>query len=153
MAVKVGDMAPDFTLTSQTGESVSLKDFQGKKSVVLYFYPKDDTPGCTAEACGFRDSYQVFKDAGAEVIGISSDSTQSHQQFVKKYNLPFILLSDTGNKVRQLYGVPAALWILPGRVTYIIDKDGVVRHLFDSMLEFQRHVDEALTTLKTIAVS
>ncbi|MBD2483643.1 MULTISPECIES: peroxiredoxin [Planktothrix] len=153
MAVKVGDMAPDFTLTSQTGESVSLKDFQGKKSVVLYFYPKDDTPGCTAEACGFRDSYQVFKDAGAEVIGISSDSTQSHQQFVKKYNLPFILLSDTGNKVRQLYGVPAALWILPGRVTYIIDKDGVVRHLFDSMLEFQRHVEEALTTLKTIAVS
>lgn len=153
MAVKVGDMAPDFTLTSQTGESVSLKDFQGKKSVVLYFYPKDDTPGCTAEACGFRDSYQVFKDAGAEVIGISSDSTQSHQQFVKKYDLPFILLSDTGNKVRQLYGVPAALWILPGRVTYIIDKDGVVRHLFDSMLEFQRHVEEALTTLKTIAVS
>ena len=79
MAVKVGDMAPDFTLTSQTGESVSLKDFQGKKSVVLYFYPKDDTPGCTAEACAFRDSYQVFKDAGAEVIGISSDTTQSHQ--------------------------------------------------------------------------
>jgi peroxiredoxin Q/BCP len=153
MAVKVGDMAPDFTLTSQTGESVSLKDFQGKKSVVLYFYPKDDTPGCTAEACAFRDSYQVFKDAGAEVIGISSDTTQSHQQFVNKYDLPFILLSDTGNKVRQLYGVPATLWILPGRVTYVIDKDGVVRHLFDSMLEFQRHVEEALTTLKTISVS
>lgn len=153
MAVKVGDMAPDFTLTSQTGESVSLKDFQGKKSVVLYFYPKDDTPGCTAEACAFRDSYQVFKEAGAEVIGISSDTTQSHQQFVNKYDLPFILLSDTGNKVRQLYGVPATLWILPGRVTYVIDKDGVVRHLFDSMLEFQRHVEEALTTLKTISVS
>ncbi len=153
MAVKVGDMAPDFTLTSQTGESVSLKDFQGKKSVVLYFYPKDDTPGCTAEACAFRDSYQVFKDAGAEVIGISSDTTQSHQQFVNKYDLPFILLSDTGNKVRQLYGVPATLWILPGRVTYVIDKDGVVRHLFDSMLEFQRHVEEAVTTLKTISVS
>lgn len=153
MAVKVGDLAPDFTLTSQTGESVSLKDFKGKKSVVLYFYPKDDTPGCTVEACAFRDSYQVFKDAGAEVIGISSDNTQSHQQFVKKYDLPFILLSDTGNKVRQLYGVPATLWILPGRVTYIIDQDGVVRHLFDSMLEFQRHVEEALSTLKTISVS
>ncbi len=153
MAVKVGDLAPDFTLTSQTGESVSLKDFKGKKSVVLYFYPKDDTPGCTVEACAFRDSYQVFKDAGAEVIGISSDNTQSHQQFVKKHNLPFILLSDTGNKVRQLYGVPATLWILPGRVTYIIDQDGVVRHLFDSMLEFQRHVEEALSTLKTISVS
>ena len=153
MAVKVGDMAPDFTLTSQTGESVSLKDFQGKKSVVLYFYPKDDTPGCTKEACAFRDSYQVFKEAGAEVIGISSDTTQSHQQFVKKYDLPFILLSDTENKVRQLYGVPATLWILPGRVTYVIDQEGVVRHLFDSMLEFQRHVEEALTTLKTISVS
>lgn len=153
MAVQVGDMAPDFTLTSQTGESVSLKDFQGKKSVVLYFYPKDDTPGCTAEACAFRDSYQVFKEAGAEVIGISSDTTQSHQQFVKKYDLPFILLSDTENKVRQLYGVPATLWILPGRVTYVIDQEGVVRHLFDSMLEFQRHVEEALTTLKTISVS
>ncbi|MFM6191690.1 MAG: peroxiredoxin [Planktothrix sp.] len=153
MAVQVGDMAPDFTLTSQTGESVSLKDFQGKKSVVLYFYPKDDTPGCTKEACAFRDSYQVFKEAGAEVIGISSDTTQSHQQFVKKYDLPFILLSDTENKVRQLYGVPATLWILPGRVTYVIDQEGVVRHLFDSMLEFQRHVEEALTTLKTISVS
>lgn len=153
MAVKVGDMAPDFTLTSQTGESVSLKDFQGKKSVVLYFYPKDDTPGCTKEACAFRDSYQVFKEAGAEVIGISSDTTQSHQQFVKKYDLPFILLSDTENKVRQLYGVPATLWILPGRVTYVIDQEGVVRHLFDSMLEFQRHVEEALTTLKMISVS
>ncbi|VXD21744.1 Alkyl hydroperoxide reductase/ Thiol specific antioxidant/ Malallergen [Planktothrix serta PCC 8927] len=153
MAVKVGDIAPDFTLTSQTGESVSLKDFQGKKSVVLYFYPKDDTPGCTAEACAFRDSYQVFKDAGAEVIGISSDTAQSHQQFATKYNLPFILLSDTGNKVRQLYGVPATMWVLPGRVTYIIDQDGIVRHLFDSMLEFQRHVEEALTTLKALPIS
>ncbi|WRH68319.1 MAG: peroxiredoxin [Planktothrix sp. GU0601_MAG3] len=153
MAVKIGDRAPDFTLTSQTGESVSIKDFQGKKSVVLYFYPKDDTPGCTAEACAFRDSYQVFTDAGAEVIGISSDTAQSHQQFATKYNLPFILLSDTGNKVRQLYGVPATMWVLPGRVTYVIDTDGVVRHLFDSMLDFSRHVEEALTTLKSIRAS
>lgn len=150
MAVKIGDLAPDFTLTSQTGESVSIKDFRGQKSVVLYFYPKDDTPGCTAEACAFRDSYQVFQDAGAEVIGISSDTAQSHQQFATKYNLPFILLSDSGNKVRQLYGVPATMWVLPGRVTYVIDKDGVVRHLFDSMLDFSRHVEEALTTLKSI---
>ncbi len=153
MAVKVGDIAPDFTLTSQTGESVSLKDFQGKKCVVLYFYPKDDTPGCTAESCAFRDSYQVFKDAGAEVIGISSDTAQSHQQFATKYNLPFILLSDTENKVRQLYGVPATMWVLPGRVTYIIDQDGSVRHLFDSMWEFQRHAEEALTTLKALPIS
>ncbi|MFY7804710.1 MAG: peroxiredoxin [Limnoraphis robusta] len=150
MTVKVGDTAPNFTLTSQTGESVSLGDFLGKTAVVLYFYPKDDTPGCTAEACAFRDSYQVFKDAGAEVIGVSSDSINDHKQFANKYNLPFVLLSDSSNKVRQLYGVPATLWILPGRVTYVIDKQGVVRHIFDSMLDFKAHVDQALQTLKGI---
>ncbi|KKD38148.1 peroxiredoxin [Limnoraphis robusta] len=150
MTVKVGDTAPNFTLTSQTGESVSLGDFRGKTAVVLYFYPKDDTPGCTAEACAFRDSYQVFKDAGAEVIGVSSDSMNDHKQFANKYNLPFVLLSDSSNKVRQLYGVPATLWILPGRVTYVIDKQGVVRHIFDSMLDFKAHVDQAMLTLKAI---
>ncbi|KOR33930.1 MULTISPECIES: peroxiredoxin [Planktothricoides] len=153
MAIKVGDKAPDFTLNSATGEKVSLKDFYGKKSVVLYFYPKDDTPGCTAESCAFRDSYEVFKEAGAEVIGVSGDSQQSHQQFARKYNLPFILLSDSDNKLRQLYGVPATLFILPGRVTYVIDKQGVVRHIFDSMMNFQGHVEEALKTLKVIQAS
>lgn len=150
MAIKVGDKAPDFTLTSATGEKVSLKDFYGKKSVVLYFYPKDDTPGCTAESCAFRDSYEVFKEVGAEVIGVSGDSPESHRQFARKYNLPFILLSDTDNKLRQLYGVPATLFILPGRVTYVIDKEGVVRHIFDSMMNFKGHVEEALKTLKAI---
>lgn len=150
MAIKVGDKAPDFTLNSATGEKVSLKDFYGKKSVVLYFYPKDDTPGCTAESCAFRDSYEVFKEAGAEVIGVSGDSQQSHQQFARKYNLPFILLSDRDNKLRQLYGVPATLFILPGRVTYVIDKQGVVRHIFDSMMNFTGHVEESLKTLKEI---
>jgi thioredoxin-dependent peroxiredoxin len=150
MAIKVGDKAPDFTLNSATGEKVSLKDFYGKKSVVLYFYPKDDTPGCTAESCAFRDSYEVFKEAGAEVIGVSGDSPQSHQQFARKYNLPFILLSDSDNKLRQSYGVPATLFILPGRVTYVIDKQGVVRHIFDSMMNFKGHVEESLKTLKEI---
>lgn len=150
MAIKVGDKAPDFTLTSSTGEQVSLKDFLGQKSVVLYFYPKDDTPGCTAESCAFRDSYEIFKQAGAEVIGVSGDSQQSHQQFASKHNLPFILLSDSGNKLRQLYGVPSTLFILPGRVTYVIDKEGVVRHIFDSMMNFQGHVEEALKTLKNM---
>ena len=150
MPVKVGETAPDFTLPSQTGSPVSLKDFRGKKSVVVYFYPKDDTPGCTAQACAFRDSYEVFSDAGAEVIGISEDSEQSHQQFAAKHNLPFTLLSDAGNKVRQLYGVPATLWILPGRVTYVIDEQGVVQHIFDSMLNFKAHVEEALKTLQAI---
>lgn len=150
MPVKVGDTAPDFTLPSQSGASVSLKDFIGQKTVVLYFYPKDDTPGCTAEACAFRDSYEVFKDAGAEVIGISDDSPASHEQFVTKYKLPFTLLSDTGKQVRKLYGVPSTLGLLPGRVTYVIDKNGVVQHIFNSQFNFKGHVEEALKTLQQL---
>lgn len=151
MAIKIGDLAPDFTLTTQNGESVSLSSFRGKKSVVLYFYPKDDTPGCTAESCAFRDRYQVFQDAGAEVIGISGDSAASHAQFASKHQLPFILVSDANNAVRQKFGVPNTLWVMPGRVTYVIDQEGVVRHVFDSMLDFQAHVDQALKTLTAIA--
>ena len=147
-AVKVGQRAPDFSLTSQSGETVKLSDFLEKKWVVLYFYPKDDTPGCTAESCAFRDSYEIFKDKGAEVIGISSDSTDSHNRFAGKYNLPFILLSDTDNQVRKLFGVPNTLFILPGRVTYVIDTQGVVRHIFDSQLNFAAHVEEALKTIE-----
>ncbi len=150
MKIKVGDKAPEFTLPSQDGTQVSLSDFLGKKNVVVYFYPKDDTPGCTKEACAFRDQYQVFTDVGAEVIGISADSQKSHKEFANKYNLPFTLLCDTSNKVRQLYDVPATLWILPGRVTYVIDKEGIIRHIFDSMLDFDAHVKEALNTLKAI---
>ncbi len=144
MAVQVGDTAPDFTLTSQNGQSVTLKDFLGQKCVVLYFYPKDDTPGCTAESCAFRDSYEDFKNAGAEVIGVSGDSSESHAQFANKYKLPFILLSDAGNKLRKLYGVPSTLGLLPGRVTYIIDKQGIVQYIFNSQLNFKGHVEESL---------
>nr|ADN15177.1 Peroxiredoxin [Gloeothece verrucosa PCC 7822] len=150
MALKVGDRAPDFTLPSQSGEKVSLSDFLGKKAVVVYFYPKDDTPGCTAESCAFRDSYEVFKQAGAEVIGISGDSPQSHQSFASKYKLPFILLSDTNNQVRKLFGVPATLFILPGRVTYVIDQEGIVKHIFDSAFDFKAHVSESLKTLEAV---
>ncbi|PIG92950.1 peroxiredoxin [Gloeocapsopsis sp. IPPAS B-1203] len=149
MAVKVGDTAPDFTLPSQSGTAVKLSDFQGK-SVVLYFYPKDDTPGCTKESCAFRDQYEVFQNAGAEVIGVSADSPDSHQRFAAKYQLPFTLLSDAGNQVRKLYGVPATLGLLPGRVTYVIDQQGVVQHIFNSQFNFQGHVDEALKTLQQI---
>ncbi len=149
--LKEGDTAPDFTLSSQSGQTVSLKEFLGKKAVVVYFYPKDDTPGCTTESCAFRDSYQVFQDAGAEVIGISADSTASHSSFATKHQLPFILLSDTGNQVRKLFGVPSTLGLLPGRVTYVIDKQGVVRKIFNSQLNFKGHVDEALNTLKEIS--
>lgn len=148
-AIKVGDRVPVFSLPSQTGTTVNISDLLGKKSLVIYFYPKDDTPGCTAESCAFRDSYEVFTDAGAEVIGISADSPQSHQQFAQKYNLPFTLLSDSDNRVRKLFGVPATLFVLPGRVTYIIDKEGIVRHIFDSMLDFKAHVTESLNTIKS----
>jgi len=150
MAVKVGDIAPDFTLPAQNGSTVSLKDFRGQKVVVLYFYPKDDTPGCTAESCAFRDQYEVFKSAGAEVIGVSGDSSESHQKFAAKYNLPFTLLSDKGDKVRKEYGATAAFGLFPGRVTYVIDQQGVVQYVFDSMLNFQGHVTEALKTLQTL---
>ncbi|ALF54276.1 alkyl hydroperoxide reductase [Nostoc piscinale CENA21] len=151
MAVKVGDIAPDFNLPAQNGATVSLKDFRGQKAVVLYFYPKDDTPGCTAESCAFRDQYEVFKDAGAEVIGVSGDSSESHQRFAAKYNLPFVLLSDKGDQVRKQYGATAAFGLFPGRVTYVIDQQGVVQYVFDSMLNFQGHVTEALKTLQTLS--
>ncbi|MBE9206726.1 peroxiredoxin [Nostoc sp. LEGE 06077] len=151
MAVKVGDIAPDFTLPAQNGATVSLKDYRGQKAVVLYFYPKDDTPGCTAESCAFRDQYEVFKDAGAEVIGVSGDSSESHQKFAAKYNLPFVLLSDKGDQVRKQYGATAAFGLFPGRVTYVIDQQGVVQYVFDSMLNFQGHVTEALKTLQTLS--
>ncbi len=151
MKAQVGKTAPPFTLRSLTGEEISLSDFIGKKPVVVYFYPKDDTRICTAQACSFRDNYEDFKKAGAEVIGISSDSSDSHQQFASKYKLPFILLSDEDGKIRKLYGVPTTLGLIPGRVTYIIDKAGIVRHIFSSQFDAQKHILEALKVLGDIA--
>ena len=148
--IKVGDRAPDFTVKNQRGEPVSLKDYLGKKAVVLYFYPKDNSPGCTKEACKFRDSYEDFKDAGAEVIGVSPQSVESHSIFSTSFNLPFSLLSDEDGRVRSLFGVPSSLGLIPGRVTYVIDKDGIVRHLFSSQLDPERHVEEALQILKSL---
>jgi peroxiredoxin Q/BCP len=147
-AVKVGDRAPDFSLPDAGGRAVALGDFRGKRPVVLYFYPKDDTPGCTKEACTFRDQYEDFKAVGAEVIGVSSDSPESHQKFASKYSLPFTLLSDRGGKVRKLYGVPATLGLIPGRVTFVIDTSGVVRHVFNSQAQAAKHVEESLSTLR-----
>jgi peroxiredoxin Q/BCP len=150
VAVKVGDKAPDFTLPSQLGDNVTLSEYFGKKNVVLYFYPKDETRGCTREACEFRDQYDVFTDLGAEVIGVSAQSVESHKSFATHYGLPFILLSDEKNGVRKLYGVPSSMGILPGRVTYIIDKKGVVRHIFNSQLQPEKHIEEALRILKEL---
>src|SRR5665648_271287 len=150
LTVKVGDKAPDFTLPSQMGDNVTLSEFIGKKNVVLYFYPKDETPGCIKEAYSCRDNYQQLTDLGAEVLGVSGQSVESHVAFASHYGLPFILLSDEGNKVCELYGVPHSMGILPGRVTYIIDKQGVVRHIFNSQTQAQQHVKEAKKTLEQI---
>ena len=149
--VEEGDIAPDFTLPSQSGQMVSLKDFIGEKPVVLFFYPKDDTPGCTKEACAFRDDYQGFGKLDAEVVGISSDSVESHRRFAAKHNLPYTLLSDEEGKVRKLYGVPNTLGLFPGRVTYVIDREGIVRHVFSSQLGAEKHVEEALVALRSIS--
>lgn len=149
--IQVGDTVPNFTLPTQTGEDFTLSSLLGKSNIVLFFYPKDESPGCTAEVCAFRDSFEVFQDAGATVIGVSSDSVESHQKFAQKHRLPFTLLSDKGGAIRKLYGVPASMGIFDGRVTYVIDKQGVVRHMFSSQLNINAHINEALETLKALA--
>jgi thioredoxin-dependent peroxiredoxin len=146
----VGSTAPAFRLQTSTGEYVSLEDFHGKKSVVVYFYPKDFTKGCTAEACEFRDSYEEFKNLGAEVIGISSDNQKSHEAFASEHKLPFILLTDRDGTVRQSYGVRKTLGLIPGRVSFFIDKQGIVRHVFSSQTKATAHVGEALAVLKSL---
>ena len=144
----VGDRAPDFTLPDQNGQSVHLADVLARGHVVLYFYPKDESAGCTAEACSFRDQYEVFREAGAEVIGVSGDSVESHQQFAQHHRLPFTLLSDAKGEVRKLYGVQSTLGFIPGRVTFVIDRTGIVRYSFNSQMNPLRHVPEALQILE-----
>ena len=148
MTLKIGDKAPFFFAVDANGSPFDSKSIIGKKPVVIYFYPKDNTPGCTMQACGFRDSYEDFIDLGAEVIGVSSDSVNSHKKFSNQYKLPFILLSDADKKIRKLFGVPDKLFgLLPGRVTYIINKEGIVTMIFDSVLA-TKHISIALESLK-----
>jgi peroxiredoxin Q/BCP len=149
--LRVGDPAPDFTLPAATGEMVSLSAFRGRSEVVLFFYPKDNSPVCSAEACSFRDSFEAFRDAGAEVIGVSTDSAGSHRRFAERLRLPFLLLSDAGGSVRARYGVPRTLGVIPGRVTFLIDKQGVVRHVFSSQFQPSKHASEALGILRGMA--
>jgi thioredoxin-dependent peroxiredoxin len=154
--VDVGSVAPDFTLPSQTGEMVSLEDFVGEKPVVLFFYPKDDTLGCTKEVCAFRENFQEFEKLDAEVIGISSDSVDSHRGFAEKHRLPFTLLSDEGGKIRKLYEVPNTLGIFPGRVTYVLDREGIVRpcHLSSTAAAYSAlSVSSSRTKLTTAMIS
>jgi peroxiredoxin Q/BCP len=146
--IKIGSQIPAFSLSDQNGNVFDIESVIGKKNLVIYFYPKDDTPGCTAEACYFQDQYEVFKEADAEVIGISGQSVESHKNFAEKYRLTFTLLSDEGNKIRKLFGVPKNMFgLLPGRVTYIIDKSGKVIYIFNSQTQATKHVNEALQIL------
>lgn len=142
-----GTAAPDFELPDQEGKPVRLSDYRGRSAVVIYFYPKDDTTGCTIEACKFRDEEARFRAAGAEILGISDDSSESHARFAAKYGLPFRLLSDKGGSVRNLYGVKKTLGVIPGRVTFVIDRDGVVRHVYSALSKPMQHVEEALGAL------
>lgn len=151
MPLAVGASAPEFTLTDQDGHRVSLSQFRHESVVVLYFYPKDNTRGCTAQACGFRDAYEDFTEAGAVVIGVSSDAQGSHRGFVDQHRLPFTLVTDGGGAVAKVYGVKKTFGLLPGRVTFVIDKNGVIQHVFDSQLNATKHVSEALGTVRALA--
>jgi len=149
--LKVGDRAPGFTATTHDGQKITLADYQGKSAVVLFFYPKDGTAVCTKEACAFRDSYEQFLELGAVVIGISGDSNASHDRFASQYKLPFPLISDHDGALRKLFAVPKTLGLLPGRVTFVIDKHGIVRLVFNAMLASDTHVQNALKALRTEA--
>lgn len=149
--IEVGSKVPTFTLPDQNGNEYPLDEVLGKKKLVLYFYPKDDTPGCTKEACYFQDMFEVFKQADAEVIGISGQSVESHKKFADKNRLTFTLLSDEGNKIRKQFGVPTNfLGLLPGRVTYVIDKDGIVKYMFNSQTDVTKHIDESLRIIQEL---
>lgn len=151
--IAVGQKAPDLSLPNQKGDEVTLSKLWANGPVVVYFYPKDETPGCTAQACGFRDAYSTFKDAGAEVVGISSDDADSHQRFADHHRLPFVLLADTRGEARKAFGVKKTLGILPGRTTFVLDRNGVVQHVFDSQLRPTAHVGEALDVVKRLVAA
>ncbi len=146
--IRVGDPAPDIPLTMADGTTIRLGDYRGQSAVVLFFYPKDGTPICTQEACAFRDSFADFRAAGAEVIGVNSDSAASHRAFATKHSLPFPLVADTDGSVRKAFGAPSILGFVPGRTTYVIDKEGIVRTVFTANFAADAHVREALAALQ-----
>jgi peroxiredoxin Q/BCP len=149
--IKIGSAIPSFTLPDQDGKLFDINSVVGKKNLVIYFYPKDDSPGCTAQACSFQDQFEVFKEADAVIIGISGQSVESHKEFALKHRLSFTLLSDEGNKIRRQFGVPTnLLGLLPGRVTYVVDKTGTVIYIFNSQTQVTKHVDEAIGILKQL---
>lgn len=146
--LKVGSVAPDFTLPDQNGQSVHLYDLLTDRWVVLFFYPKDHSPICTTQVCAFRNAYHDFQDAGAEVLGISSDSMESHQEFTRNQKLPFRLLSDFDRKVAETFGVPKTFGMIPGRVTFVIDSQHTVRMAYPSQFNAKAHMEKAISLLR-----
>ena len=150
-SIQIGDHCPIFSLPDSLGKDIQVNDYLGQKILVLFFYPKDDTSGCTKEACAFRDAYADFVDLGCEVFGISSDAAATHQNFQQKHQLPYPLLSDSQKKVRQQFGVPGNLFgLIPGRVTYVIGLDGKVAGIFNSQTNPVGHITEALKVVKSL---
>ena len=145
--VQVGDTAPTFTAPLQDGGTFDSATLLGRKWLVLFFYPKDNTPVCTREACAFRDSYEAFVAAGAEVVGVSSDSAATHARFAEKHRLPFPIVADTDRRLRRLFGVANPLGVIPGRVTYVIDREGVVRLVYAALFASDKHVKQALAAV------
>jgi peroxiredoxin Q/BCP len=151
LALKEGEMAPLFEGISDSGEKFSLANLIGKTNVVLYFYPKDETYGCTKEACAFRNEWSKLATLGATVVGVSSDSAESHRSFKEHHSLPFILVSDENQEIRKKYGVAKGKFIpFPPRVTFVIERDGRIAKVFNSQIDFDRHVEEALSSLQKI---
>ncbi|CAG8455782.1 2181_t:CDS:2 [Ambispora leptoticha] len=135
----------NLTLENQNGEQVELSSIIGQgKPVVVFFYPKDESYGCVKEVCSFRDSYQIFQDAGAVVIGVSSDSAEAHKKFASAQNLQFTLLADVKNEAKKAFEVPKTLFVIPGRATYLIDREGIIREVFNSATDFAGHAKHAV---------
>ena len=148
MTLQVGDLAPKIALKDQNGKLKTSQQLLGK-TYVLFFYPKDDTPGCTMEVCGFRDNYELFKKLGVEILGVSGDSEKSHQNFSKRHNLPYSILSDEENKLRKAFGIPKSLGFIPSRITFIINKEGKILNCFNNLLDAQAHIKNALNILNS----
>jgi thioredoxin-dependent peroxiredoxin len=148
-SIQAGDNAPEVAFTVRDGRQVSLSDFRGQV-VVFFFYPADNTFFCTREACSFRDAFPDFQQAGAVVIGVSGDSESSHEQFAASKRLPYLLVSDANGSLRRAFGVRKRYGVLPSRVTYVIDRAGVVRDVFQSQFLAKRHVDNALRIVRNI---
>jgi thioredoxin-dependent peroxiredoxin len=149
--LKIGEEAPHFSLSDQSGQIVSLLDFRGKKNVVIFFYPKDNTPGCTSQSCSFRDNYEGFNSFNTQVIGISDDSVKSHQKFSTENRLPYPVLSDEGGEIRKRFGLKSFLGIFPPRVSFVIDQNGIIQHIFSSQVQIARHIDETLQAVQRLA--